>query len=66
MVSFLVTMKSSADELVEIGNVFKKMDLDNNGFLTVEEIEKSIESMIGSSQTDFESILRAADSNNDG
>lgn len=42
------------------------MDSDNNGFLTKEEIEDSIASKIGSTQTDFDEILRAADSNNDG
>lgn len=62
----MVNLKSSSEEIEEISKVFQEIDEDNNGFLTEEEIRQGIDKMIGSSNTNFEEILRAADSDKDG
>lgn len=66
MISFLVNLKATSQELDEISKVFKEIDSDNNGFLSEDEIREGINRMIGTSATNFEEILRAADSNKDG
>jgi len=49
-----------------LSKVFKEIDADNDGFLSKDEIEEAISKMIGSSKTDFEAILKAADADGDG
>ena len=38
ILSFLINLMATEDELEELGNIFKKFDVSNDGFITIEEL----------------------------
>ena len=62
-------MQTKAEELADVREMFIKLDTDNNGFLTLEELEAGLNDLCAIfhiDTPDVRDMLRSADNNGDG
>jgi len=69
VLSFMTNLMASQEEMKEMGELFKKLDTSNDGFLSMGELNKGLQGTMGSfkySNEDWEGIIKGMDSNGDG
>ena len=69
VMAVIAGLMSTSKELVELDQMFKKFDADNDGTLSREELEAGMRGVIGdfaADLSDWDEFFNAIDSNHDG